>query len=132
MREKDSHTKGVSRKSFWVPTLDKRGGLLLLAAFLYVFHHSELLGIHQSDVLLFNWLPVGFAYHSGLGLVYIGFILVLYYNWPDAAVNERIDEIREPAEKKQAAPEVIEDDAPEDSATDGGSDTGVSEEVTRR
>lgn len=97
-----------------------------------MFHFSELWGIHQSDALLFDWLPVGFAYHASLGIVYIGSFVLLYYNWPDTAVEERIGETKEIPEEEPADRGAIVGDDSVEAGNGGVSMSETSKEGTEQ
>lgn len=86
--ETDHPPRGWDRDAFWYPTLDRRGGLLGLAVVLFVLHFDELFGVYANSTLLFGWLPINLGYHIFMGVLHVGFMYLLYLNWPSADLPE--------------------------------------------
>lgn len=85
--ETDHPPVGWDRDAFWYPTLDRRGGLLGLAVILFVLHFDGLFGFYSSSTLLLGWLPINLGYHIFMGVVHIGFMYLLYLNWPQPTTD---------------------------------------------
>ena len=85
----DAHTggdqalKGWDKGAFWYPTLDRRGALLGLFLLILVLHFDEIFGIASSQTLVFGWWPITMAYHVGINLLHVAFMVLIYLNWPD-------------------------------------------------
>lgn len=79
-------TEGWDRNAFWVPTLDRRGAFLAGVVLLFALHFNELFGVHTLEGLLFGWLPINLFYYVGLGVLHVGFLLLLYVHWPESEV----------------------------------------------
>lgn len=88
----EGQPSGWDRNAFWYPTLDKRGGLLFLFVALFVLHFNELFGLHASDSLIAGWIPVNLGYYLVMGVLHLGFMILLYYNWPRPEGLEATDE----------------------------------------
>lgn len=78
--------------AFWYPSRDRRGLLLLVTVTLFLLHFGELLGIHTSRYLVGGAIPLVYAYHLGLGVLYVIFAYILYREWPDIDIDEIVDE----------------------------------------
>lgn len=74
---------GWDTGAFWYPTLDRRGALLAVFLLLLVLHFDELFGIAGSSTLVFGWWPATMAYHAGVNVLHVAFMVLLYLNWPD-------------------------------------------------
>lgn len=81
----DRALKGWDKGAFWYPTLDRRGALLGLFVVLLVLHFDEIFGFAASQALVGDWLPVTFAYHVGINVLHVAFMVLIYLNWPDPA-----------------------------------------------
>lgn len=105
-------TSGWDKDAFWYPTLDKRGALLALAIVLFILHFDELFGLHTSKVLVFGWLPIEMAYQIFQGFLHVGFMYLLYLNWPSPTAELGGDEpeIEEVVEDVESDIEEIEED----------------------
>lgn len=78
-----SALKGWDTDAFWYPSLDRQGALLGLFLVLVVLHFDELFGFAASSTLLGGWLPITFGYHIFLNVLHVGFMVLIYLNWPD-------------------------------------------------
>ena len=96
--------KGWDKGAFWYPTLDKRGALLAVFLLLLVLHFDEIFGFAGSSTLIGGWWPITMAYHVGLNVLHVAFMVLLYYNWPDPA-DKDLDQpgVRTTAERPAAA-----------------------------
>jgi len=83
--------KGWDKGAFWYPTLDRRGALLALFFLLLVLHFDELFGIAGSSQLVFGWLPATMAYHIGINVLHVAFMVLIYLNWPEPT-DEDLDQ----------------------------------------
>ena len=77
--------KGWDKGAFWYPTLDKRGALLAVFLLLIILHFDGLWGIASSSYLVFGWWPITMAYHVGVNVLHVAFMVLIYLNWPDPA-----------------------------------------------
>jgi len=88
-RSSDTHgndaqdVKGWDTDAFWYPTLDRHGALLGLFFLLLVLHFDEIFGIAGSSWLVFGWWPATMAYHVGINLLHVAFMVLIYLNWPE-------------------------------------------------
>lgn len=108
--QRETPLKGWDKGAFWYPTLDRRGALLGLFAVLLLLHFDELFGFATSSTLLGGWLPITFGYHILINVLHVGFMVLIYLNWPD------------PTDKDIERPGVVETDS--ESSTPG---TGTAE-----
>lgn len=76
---------GWDKGAFWYPTLDRQGALLAVFLLLIVLHFDELWGLASSSYLVFGWWPITMAYHVGLNVLHVAFMVLIYLNWPDPA-----------------------------------------------
>lgn len=95
--------------SFWTPTKPKRAVLLAAVVLMVVFHQSELVGLMDSTMLVFGWLPAQLAYDIAYALVGFGILYVMYVVAPEP-----------PAEHEPTVSET--DTSAKSTATDGGRD----------
>ena len=109
--QSDTPLKGWDKDAFWYPTLDRRGALLGLFLLLLVLHFDEIFGFAASSALIGGWLPVTFGYHIFINVLHVGFMLLIYLNWPD------------PTDKDIDRPGVVEGEA-EPGATGTGATEG--------
>jgi hypothetical protein len=79
----DGALKGWDKGAFWYPTLDKRGALLAVFLLLLVLHFDEIFGLASSQTLVFGWWPITMAYHVGINVLHVAFMVLIYLNWPD-------------------------------------------------
>jgi len=79
----DASLKGWDKGAFWYPTLDRRGALLGLFFVLLLLHFDEIFGIAGSTALVFDWLPATMAYHIGINVLHVAFMVLIYLNWPE-------------------------------------------------
>ena len=79
----DERLKGWDTDAFWFPTLDRRGALLGVFVVLIALHFDSMWGFAGSRQLVAGWLPVTFAYHVALGVLYVAFMVLIYVNWPE-------------------------------------------------
>lgn len=86
-REVKHPTSGWDTDAFWYPTLDKRGALLALAIVLFALHFDELFGLASNSTLLFGWLPIEMGYQILQGVLHVGFMYLLYLNWPSPSAE---------------------------------------------
>ena len=82
--------KGWDKGAFWYPTLDRRGALLAVFLLLLVLHFDEIFGFASSSTLVFGWWPITMAYHVGINVLHVAFMVLIYLNWPDPK-DEDID-----------------------------------------
>lgn len=80
--------------SFWTPKTPLRAALLASVLAMVVLHQSELLGLMNSQALVFGWLPVQIAYDIAYLLVGVGILSVMYVVAPDppADYDAKIDQ----------------------------------------
>lgn len=86
--------------SFWAPKSPVRAALLASVLAMVVLHQSELLGLMDSQALLFGWLPAQVAYDIGYLLVGVVILSVMYVVAPDppADYDAKVGRDEEPAE----------------------------------
>ncbi len=66
-----------------MPSGDGRGLLLAVFLLLFVLHFDELFGLHTSRALVMGTVPVNYVYHMVQGALHVGFLYLLYRQWPD-------------------------------------------------
>lgn len=87
--------------SFWTPKSPVRAALLVSVLAMVVLHQSGLLGIMNSQVLVFGWLPIQIAYDIAFLLVGVVILSVMYAVAPEPPADydaklEQDDELAEP------------------------------------
>lgn len=55
---------------------------------LFGLHFNELFGLHVNEYLIAGWLPTNLAYYLIMGVLHLGFMILLYYSWPRPAKLE--------------------------------------------
>ncbi|WP_336023576.1 hypothetical protein [Halobellus salinisoli] len=69
--------------SFWTPKRPVRIALLGAVLAMVVLHQSELLGLMNSQALVFGWIPVQIAYDVAFLLVGTAILAVMYVLAPE-------------------------------------------------
>lgn len=69
--------------SFWTPKTPVRAALPAAVLGMVVLHQSELLGVMDSQALVFGWLPIQIAYDIAYLLVGVGILSAMYVMAPD-------------------------------------------------
>lgn len=69
--------------SFWTPKTPVRAALLASVLAMIVLHQSELLGLMDSQTLVFGWLPMQVAYDIAFLLVGVVILSVMYVVAPE-------------------------------------------------
>lgn len=69
--------------SFWTPKTPVRAALPAAVLAMVVLHQSELLGLMDSQALVFGWLPIQIAYDIAYLLVGVGVLSAMYVMAPD-------------------------------------------------
>ena len=102
---------GWDKGAFWYPTLDRRGALLAVFLLLLVLHFDEIFGLAGSSTLVFGWWPITMVYHVGINVLHVGFLVLLYLNWPDPK-DEDIEQpgVASPAEGPEPTAAAAEGD----------------------
>ena len=75
------------KDSLWYPEDWKRLLLVLSVPVMIALHMSELVGLMNSQQLLFGWLPMQFAYDIGRGILAIVLIYAFATQAPDSSGN---------------------------------------------
>lgn len=69
--------------SFWTPKSPVRAALLASVLAMVVLHQSELLGLMDSQALIFGWLPIQIAYDIAYLIAGIVILSVMYVVAPE-------------------------------------------------
>lgn len=69
--------------SFWTPKTPVRAVLPAAVLVMVVLHQSELLGVMDSQALIFGWLPIQIAYDIAYLLIGVGILSAMYVMAPD-------------------------------------------------
>lgn len=70
-------------ESFWAPKKPMRIVLLASVLAMVVLHQSELLGLMDSTILVFGWIPAQMAYDIAYLLVGVVILAVMYVVAPE-------------------------------------------------
>ncbi|MFD1647831.1 hypothetical protein [Haloarchaeobius litoreus] len=71
------------RESFWWPDEPRRALVLLVILAMVVLHQSEVVGIVDSDTLVFGWLPIQIAYDAMFNLFGVVVLYAMYRLAPE-------------------------------------------------
>ncbi|WP_435362864.1 hypothetical protein [Haloarchaeobius sp. DYHT-AS-18] len=96
------------KDSFWWPSSSSRGVVLAAVVLMIPLHQSELLGLLDSQVLLFDWLPMQLGYDILFNLIGAVILYAMYRLAPEppaSALAESSTAVSESA-VEQDAPEV--------------------------